>query len=201
MRQATHDQQVVFRASDTLVSALGETARTSGVTVSEYLRGIVREKVGLSDAPPPISFETRPLPLHTRAAQGDGEAMSALADLHYRKATGGSVPPVIALGQAVTYARLATIARGTRDDWLSMVFVAEEYATALRGQGMTDLADAAQAEAVALAEFMGLDGDEEVGRMVVAAADKISPRVMEIATGLHHYSKGVLDDADRAATS
>lgn len=39
---------VAFRASDTLVSALAERARESGVTVSEYLRGVVREKVGLN---------------------------------------------------------------------------------------------------------------------------------------------------------
>ena len=31
-----------------LVSALSERARESGVTVSEYLRGVVREKVGLN---------------------------------------------------------------------------------------------------------------------------------------------------------
>jgi hypothetical protein len=39
---------VTFRASDVLVSALSERARASGVSVSEYLRGVVREKVGLS---------------------------------------------------------------------------------------------------------------------------------------------------------
>lgn len=48
MRHATHDQQVVFRASDTLTAAIIERARASGVTVSEYLRGVVREKVGLN---------------------------------------------------------------------------------------------------------------------------------------------------------
>lgn len=48
MRQVHHDSAVVFRASDTLVSALAERARASGVSVSEYLRGVVREKVGLS---------------------------------------------------------------------------------------------------------------------------------------------------------
>ena len=48
MRHQTHDQQVVFCASDMLAAALSERARASGVTVSEYLRGVVREKVGLN---------------------------------------------------------------------------------------------------------------------------------------------------------
>ena len=41
------DQQIGFRASDLLVSALAERVRKSGVSVSEYLRTIAREKVGL----------------------------------------------------------------------------------------------------------------------------------------------------------
>ena len=48
MRVSTHSEQVVFRASDTLAAALVDQARRSGVTVSEYLRGVVREKVGLN---------------------------------------------------------------------------------------------------------------------------------------------------------
>lgn len=39
---------VTFRANEVLVSALYHRARASGVTVSEYLRGVVREKVGLN---------------------------------------------------------------------------------------------------------------------------------------------------------
>ena len=41
------EAHVSFRASDALVSALVERARKSGVSVSEYLRTITREKVGL----------------------------------------------------------------------------------------------------------------------------------------------------------
>ena len=47
MRHAVNENMIAFRASDTLTSALVERARASGVTVSEYLRGVVREKVGL----------------------------------------------------------------------------------------------------------------------------------------------------------
>ena len=39
---------ITFRASDMLAAALCDRARTCGVSVSEYLRGVVREKVGLS---------------------------------------------------------------------------------------------------------------------------------------------------------
>ena len=39
---------ITFRASDILATAVSERARNSGVSVSEYLRGVLREKVGLS---------------------------------------------------------------------------------------------------------------------------------------------------------
>lgn len=42
------DAHVSFRANEAVVSALAERARKSGCTVSEYLRAVVREKVGLS---------------------------------------------------------------------------------------------------------------------------------------------------------
>ena len=41
------DAHVSFRANDALISALSERARKSGCSVSEYLRSIVRERVGL----------------------------------------------------------------------------------------------------------------------------------------------------------
>ena len=48
MRQLVSENMVAFRASEVLVVALSDRARASGVTVSEYLRGVVREKVGLN---------------------------------------------------------------------------------------------------------------------------------------------------------
>lgn len=41
------DVHISFRANDRLVSALAERARNSGCSLSEYLRAMVREKVGL----------------------------------------------------------------------------------------------------------------------------------------------------------
>lgn len=47
MRAAHHSNLVAFRAGDRLISALHERARKAGCSTSEYLRAIVREKVGL----------------------------------------------------------------------------------------------------------------------------------------------------------
>ncbi|MFC4293566.1 hypothetical protein ACFO0A_00680 [Novosphingobium tardum] len=48
MRSQVQDSTIVFRASDMLAVALADRARASGVSVSEYLRGLVRERVGLN---------------------------------------------------------------------------------------------------------------------------------------------------------
>jgi hypothetical protein len=47
-REAHNPRLVAFRASDQLVAALAARARFSGVSVSEYLRTMVRERVGLN---------------------------------------------------------------------------------------------------------------------------------------------------------
>lgn len=47
MVQVFQDSHVSFRANDNLVAALNDRARKSGCSVSEYLRAVVREKVGL----------------------------------------------------------------------------------------------------------------------------------------------------------
>lgn len=47
MREAKNPNLVAFRAGDRLVAALHERSRSAGVSVSEYLRTIAREKVGL----------------------------------------------------------------------------------------------------------------------------------------------------------
>lgn len=47
MRQVHNPQLIHFRAGDRLAAAIYSRARESGVSVSEYLRTIAREKVGL----------------------------------------------------------------------------------------------------------------------------------------------------------
>jgi hypothetical protein len=47
MRDVHHPNLIAFRAGDRLVAAISERARESGVSVSEYIRTIARERVGL----------------------------------------------------------------------------------------------------------------------------------------------------------
>ena len=47
MREAYHPHLIAFRAGDRLAAAIYARARESGVSVSEYLRSLAREKVGL----------------------------------------------------------------------------------------------------------------------------------------------------------
>lgn len=47
MRQKVQTTSIVFRAGNQLAAAIHERARRSDVSVSEYLRTMVREKVGL----------------------------------------------------------------------------------------------------------------------------------------------------------
>lgn len=47
MREGHYSNLVAFRANPVLVAALAERAQRSGCSISEYLRSIVREKVGL----------------------------------------------------------------------------------------------------------------------------------------------------------
>jgi hypothetical protein len=47
VRNQVQDALVAFRANSAVVAALSESARASGCSISEYLRAIVREKVGM----------------------------------------------------------------------------------------------------------------------------------------------------------
>ena len=47
MRVQVQDQHVTFRVSSTVVAELAACAQRAGCSVSEYLRSMVREKVGL----------------------------------------------------------------------------------------------------------------------------------------------------------
>ena len=47
MSSTQQDGHLSFRANGALISALAERAERAGCSVSEYLRSIVRERVGL----------------------------------------------------------------------------------------------------------------------------------------------------------
>jgi len=48
MREAHNPNLIAFRAGDRLAAAIYDRARESGVSVSEYLRTIARERVGMA---------------------------------------------------------------------------------------------------------------------------------------------------------
>ena len=121
--------------------------------------------------------------LHERAARGDCHAFSTIAAAHYKRAGDGAEPQEIALARAVEFGRLAALSGG-RQEMVTFLYLLEQHSHALRDAGLNILGDLAQGEAVALAEHMADDGDEELGRMVVAAADALTPGVFMVARDL-----------------
>jgi hypothetical protein len=119
-----------------------------------------------------------PASLHQTASQGHGVVFATLAEAHYCNGLNGTEPPMIALARAVDCARLAAMNRRSREDWVTLLYLLDQHAIELAAAGLTSLADKVLAEAVALAESMAEDGDEEVGCMIVASADQISPAAM-----------------------
>jgi hypothetical protein len=115
------------------------------------------------------------------AAWREGDAFAELADAYYRHSVAECEPATGALERAAEYARLAAAGRGSREDWFSLLFLLDQHAEALRVEGLSSQADTVQAEAVALAEYMADNGDEEVGRMLVASAEHLSPAVLQLA--------------------
>lgn len=186
-------EQVNFRASADFTSLLADLAQREGVTRSELIRRAVADRAELSGSPPiNISVGPPPVSLHERAACGDADAFSHLAALHYQQAHDGAEPAPIAYAKAVTYARLALIAANTRTDWLNFMYLLDQQADALRAVGLDDLADTAHGEAVALAEFMAENGDEEIAQMVVSSASDLTPASLNIARGLQERVKEIV---------
>lgn len=137
------------------------------------------------DQPPPIRIEVHPVPSVTgRAAQGDAAAFAELAQCYLQRGLSGAEPQIIAYARASDCSRFAVLARGERDDWVTHISMLETYANALANAGFGVLAMQAQAEAVASAESMAEDGDEEMARIVANAADAIAPDVLAMARDL-----------------
>lgn len=76
---------ISFRASAEQAEAIRGNAQQCGLSVSEFLRRMVAPM----PEPPAWPCEQAEVPIHTRAAFGDGEAFSIPADLHYRRAVEG----------------------------------------------------------------------------------------------------------------
>jgi hypothetical protein len=148
-----------------------------------------------------------PQSLHESASRGDLTAFTALAEVHYNNAASGAQPAEIALAAACVYSRLAGIVGG-RDEWLSHMFLLEQHSHVLRQAGLEAMATAAQAEAVAFANCLADEGDEEVEAMLVAAADSLTPEVLGLANDVYRSIGGGSDvwtgvgpEAERGAAS
>lgn len=188
------DARISFRAGAPIAEALAQCANRAGCSVSEYLRSIVREHVGLSEPPPSINIAGRPAQsLHELAAFGDARGFAELAGLHYQRGVNGAEPAIVAFARAVDYARLAAMSRGERQDWISFLFLLERNAAALRDAGLGQLADLASGESVAIAELMAEEGDDEIGDMIAASAGSLTPTSLTVARELREHAKGVLD--------
>lgn len=182
---AVLDRLIAFRAPTDLIAEISDMARQQDTSVSELLRSLICAAVAREANVP----EER-LPIHTRAAFGDGAALSHLANCYRERGINGVEPNTLALAQAVIFARLSAINTGARQEWVTFIQYLQEYSDALRTDRLGGLADIAQAEAVALAEHMGDFGDEEAGGLAVAAGDSLSPQVLAMARDLHSIGMG-----------
>jgi hypothetical protein len=187
------DARFSFRAGAPLAEALAHRVHKAGCSVSEYLRSIVRDHVGLCDPAPSLDIAATPAKsVHELASRGDARGFAELAGLHHQRGLAGAEPAIIAYARAVDYARLAAAARGDRQDWLAFLYLLEQHALALREAGLGDLADMANGEAVAIAEFMAEDGDDEIADMLASTADNLTPKALTVARELRDHAKGAL---------
>ena len=107
--------------------------------------------------------------IHEQAANGSVEALSQIAAAHYANANKGREPAVIALARAVEFGRLASL-KGGRREMVSFLYLLEQHSHAMRDVGHDALADLTHGQAVALAENMANEGDQEIADMLVRGA-------------------------------
>ena len=187
------DARLSFRAGAPIAEALALCAERAGCSISEYLRSIVRDHVGLADPAPLIDIAVEPARSITElASRGDATGFAELAGLHYQRGLTGAEPAIVAYARSVEYARLAATARGSHQDWLSFLYLLDQNARALRDAGLGHLADLASGKSVAIAEFMAEDGDDEIGDMLAATADRLTAKALTVARELRDHAKGVL---------
>lgn len=137
-----------------------------------------------TDQPPPINITVSPPSVCGRAAHGDASAFAELAALHFGQGQAGDLPHIVAFARASDCSRFAVLARGERGDWLTHISMLEHYGQSLANAGFGGLAIAPLAEAVAAAESMADDGDEEMAKVVATVAETLAPEVLSMARDL-----------------
>jgi hypothetical protein len=176
-------EHLSFRASPALAAALTEHADRAGCSVSEYLRSIARERVGLQSAAPKLSAGGPVNPYaHLKAiAAGDVEAMRLLAREGARLAS--QELSECAVIEALVFARLAYARSGCIGD-AGLILGLLGLACELLGEDGGDLRESWEAEGVALLSLLADDG--------VDAADAALPQAMEeVSRGAAVLSKAV----------
>jgi hypothetical protein len=117
-----------------------------------------------------------PEPLLVRASWGDIDALREISDAAYQAIGLPGVAKPLAFMEAITFARLAA-AQGDGNDARVLMYLLSQFAAFWRDNDNVELAIQFEADALLLAEAMADEGDEEVGDMVVAAADHIPASV------------------------
>lgn len=117
----------------------------------------------------------------TLAAVGDLESLRLLAE-HSYWGIGTADPALVPAfySEAISFARLAS-AIGERIDRVNLMFLLSDFAGWWDRNGRPDLAIGYEGQALAFAEAMAEDGDQEVGNMVVLAGDRLPVEVFDAA--------------------
>ncbi len=177
-----HTEHLSFRASPVLAAALYSRAREAGYSVSEYLRAIARERVGL-EAPASACDDGRDAPVDAfrllrLAAAGDLAAQRALAD---RALDCAANPPEgygveVGLIEGAVFARMAA-AHGDANDHERCIAFALEIASRNGGQFDHDLL----AETFARLELMADSGHEEAAMELAKDAALVPASILRTA--------------------
>ena len=170
-------KMINFRASSELVEVIGAAAKNAGVSVSEFLRGVVEDRLAEMTADEaPAEGVIDPFSLLSRAAKGSVQAQRALARSGVQMACSGQHDAQSCFREAMIFARLAA-AHGDIGDQGLVISIA-----ALMGEVLGDAAcEAETAEAlarIAIADEAGVEFAGDALRQLVAGA---SPRLAALA--------------------
>ena len=101
-------KMINFRASSELVEVIGAAAKNAGVSVSEFLRGVVEDRLAEMTADEaPAEGVIDPFSLLSRAAKGSVQAQRALARSGVQMACSGQHDAQSCFREAMIFARLA----------------------------------------------------------------------------------------------
>lgn len=193
---------VIFRSTDELAEAIRHRASEAQMTVSEYLRSIITDRVGGRDLVSPTCADIArsaliqcdqsaalgegfaspdPFALLACAGEGDIGAQRELADMAIRVAIAGGpeCDPFVVLSEGLIFARMADRV-GEADDAMRVVTMLALLSTLASGQAARDIA----AEAIARLEMIAngaSDHAEHAATLLASHAQGEQPETMRLA--------------------